>query len=58
MPLIQSEALTDEAEEALNAVSEALTTENLTEYLAMVQLEQQDPSVVAEQFLTDEGVLG
>lgn len=58
VPLIQSEALTDEAEEALNAVSEALTTENLTEYLAMVQLEQQDPSVVAEQFLTDEGVLG
>ncbi|WP_299054013.1 ABC transporter substrate-binding protein [uncultured Nocardioides sp.] len=57
VPLIQSEAVTPEVEEALNAVSEALTTENLTEYLAMVQLDNADPSVVAEQFLTDEGVI-
>ncbi|MCH1864998.1 ABC transporter substrate-binding protein [Nocardioides sp. CFH 31398] len=56
VPLIQSEAVTPEVEEALNAVSEALTTENLTEYLAMVQLDNADPSVVAEQFLNDEGV--
>ncbi|WP_299054016.1 ABC transporter substrate-binding protein [uncultured Nocardioides sp.] len=58
LPLIRSDAVTPEVEEALNAVSAALTTENLTEYLAMVQLDKADPAVVAEQFLTEEGVTG
>jgi len=58
LPLIRSDAVTPEVEEALNSVSEALTTENLTEYLAMVQLDKADPAVVAEQFLTEEGVIG
>lgn len=58
LPLIRSDKLTGEAEDALNAVSEALTTENLTEALARVQLEKEDPSVVAEDFLTENDVIG
>lgn len=57
-PLIRSDKLTPEAEEALNAVSEALTTENLTEALARVQVDKDDPSVVAQEFLEQEGVIG
>lgn len=57
VPLIKSDAVTPEAEEALNAVSEALTTENLTEALAKVQVDKQDPATVAEEFLTENGVL-
>ncbi len=58
LPLIRSDKLTGEAEDALNAVSEALTTENLTEALARVQLEKEDPAVVAEDFLTENDVIG
>lgn len=56
VPLIRSEALTDDAENALNAVSEALTTENLAEALAKVQVDKADPATVAKEFLTDNGV--
>jgi len=58
VPLIASDAVTPEVEEALNAVSAALTTDNLTETLAKVQVDKQDPAVVAEEFLTEEGVIG
>lgn len=57
VPLIKSDVVTPEAEEALNAVSEALTTENLTEALAKVQVDKQDPATVAEEFLADNGVV-
>ncbi len=57
VPLIKSESLTPEVEESLNAVSEALTTENLTEALARVQVDKDDPKVVAEDFLTENGVI-
>ncbi|MEU6133574.1 ABC transporter substrate-binding protein [Nocardioides sp. NPDC047086] len=56
VPLIRSEALTDDAETALNAVSEALTTANLTEALAKVQVDKADPATVAKEFLADNGV--
>lgn len=58
VPLIKSDVVTPEVEKALNAVSAALTTDNLTETLAKVQVDKQDPSVVAEEFLTAEGVIG
>lgn len=58
VPLIKSDVVTPEVEEALNAVSAALTTDNLTETLAKVQVDKQDPAVVAEEFLTAEGVIG
>lgn len=58
VPLIKSDVVTPEVEKALNAVSGALTTDNLTETLAKVQVDKQDPAVVAEEFLTEEGVIG
>jgi osmoprotectant transport system substrate-binding protein len=57
VPLIQSDAVTPEAEEALNGVSEALTTDNLTEALARVQVDKEDPVTVAEDFLEENGLL-
>ncbi|MER7558633.1 ABC transporter substrate-binding protein [Nocardioides sp. NPDC126508] len=56
VPLIRSEALSDDAENALNAVSEALTTDNLTEALAKVQVDKADPATVAKEFLADNGI--
>ncbi|GAA4707191.1 ABC transporter substrate-binding protein [Nocardioides conyzicola] len=51
VPLIQSDVVTPEVTKALNALSEALTTENLTEALAKVQVDKQDPVTVAKDFL-------
>ncbi|NYI80408.1 ABC transporter substrate-binding protein [Nocardioides panzhihuensis] len=56
VPLIRSEVLTDDAESALNSVSEALTTENLTDALAEVQVDKTDPATVAKEFLADNGI--
>ncbi|MGY0538568.1 ABC transporter substrate-binding protein [Nocardioides sp. YJ-D4] len=56
VPLIRSEVLSSDAETALNAVSEALTTANLTEALAKVQVDKADPATVAKEFLADNGV--
>lgn len=57
LPIIREAKATDEVIAALDAVSEALTTENLTEYLAMVQVDKQASSVVATAFLTEHGIL-
>lgn len=57
VPLIQSDAVSPEVEEALNGVSEALTTDNLTEALARVQVDKEDPVTVAESFLEENGLL-
>jgi osmoprotectant transport system substrate-binding protein len=57
LPLIQSDAVTPEVEEALNGVSEALTTQNLTEALARVQVDKEDPVTVAEDFLEEHGLV-
>jgi osmoprotectant transport system substrate-binding protein len=56
LPLIQSDAVTPEVEEALNGVSEALTTDNLTAALARVQVDKEDPVTVAEDFLEENGL--
>jgi len=57
LPLIQSDAVTPEVEDALNGVSEALTTDNLTEALARVQVDKEDPVTVAEDFLEENDLL-
>jgi osmoprotectant transport system substrate-binding protein len=57
LPLIRSDAVTPEVEEALNGVSEALTTQNLTEALARVQVDKEDPVTVAEDFLEEHGLV-
>jgi osmoprotectant transport system substrate-binding protein len=57
LPLVRSTVADDPAAvEALDAVSAALTTEGLTEMLQQVSGEAHDPAVVAEQFITDNGL--
>ncbi|GAA2860883.1 glycine/betaine ABC transporter substrate-binding protein [Actinoplanes cyaneus] len=56
IPLIRTEAKTDAVSGALNAVSAKLTTENLTTYLAKIQVDKQDSATVAKAFLKDNGL--
>ena len=56
LPLIRSEANNPTVSGALNAVSAKLTTENLTAYLAKVQVDKQDTAAVAKAFLTEQGL--
>jgi osmoprotectant transport system substrate-binding protein len=56
-PLIRSEVVDDEIVDLLNAVSARLTTEIMTELNGRVELRNEDVSVVAEDFLTSEGLL-
>jgi osmoprotectant transport system substrate-binding protein len=53
LPLITKDKVNGTVEDALNKVSEALTTEDLTKYLAKVQVDKQDPATVAKQYLSD-----
>ncbi|MEQ6899546.1 ABC transporter substrate-binding protein [Nocardioides sp. YIM 152588] len=57
LPLILSEMVTDDVVAALDGVSEALTTDNLTEALARVQVDKDDPATVAKDFLAEHDLL-
>lgn len=56
-PLIRSDLVNDEVTQLLNAVSAALTTENMTELNGRVEIDGEDPADVAEDFLTGQGLL-
>ena len=56
-PVVNEEVLNDEIEELLNAVSAALTTENITELNGRVELDQEDPADVAADFLAEQGLI-
>ena len=56
VPLIRTSANNPTVSGALNAVSAKLTTENLTTYLAKVQLDKQDTAAVAKAFLSENGL--
>jgi osmoprotectant transport system substrate-binding protein len=56
-PLVRSEVLTSEIEELLNSVSEALETAAITELNKRANVDVEDPAVLAEEFLTDAGLL-
>ncbi len=56
VPLMREEVATDEVTSALNAVGEKLTTDALTDLVAQVDIEKEDPSDVAEQWLSDNGL--
>jgi osmoprotectant transport system substrate-binding protein len=56
VPLIRSSKLNDDVTTALNDVSKALTTEDLTNYLAEVAVDKKDPATVAKEFLDDNGI--
>ncbi|NAZ82678.1 glycine/betaine ABC transporter substrate-binding protein [Kineococcus sp. R8] len=51
LPLIRSSKNNQTITDALNAFSAVLTTDNLTEYLAKVQVDKQDSATVAKAFL-------
>ena len=55
VPVIRSEAVTDEVTEVLNAVSAKLTTEEMTELNRRVDVDKEDPETVAGEWLADNG---
>lgn len=60
VPVMRQEivdAYGDDFVELVDSVTASLTTENLTELNAMVEVDQEDPEDVAEQFLEDNGFL-
>ena len=58
VPVIREEVLNDEIASLLNEVSAQLTTEEVTELVRQVRVDAQDPAEVAEQWLSDKGLLG
>jgi osmoprotectant transport system substrate-binding protein len=56
-PLIREEVNNEEITELLNSVSEKLTTENITDLNALVELDKEEPEDVAKEFLEDEGLI-
>jgi glycine betaine/choline ABC-type transport system substrate-binding protein len=57
-PVVRTEVLDDVITERLNAISAALTTENVTELNGRVEIDGEDPADVAAGFLESEGLLG
>lgn len=51
VPLIRADAVNDDVETALNEVSAALTTDNLTEMMVQVVTDGEDPQDVAREFV-------
>jgi osmoprotectant transport system substrate-binding protein len=56
-PLVNSEVLDDEMTELLNAVSAALEVDAITELNKRANVDAEDPADLAEEFLTDAGLL-
>jgi len=57
-PVVRSDVLDGTIEERLNAISAALTTENMTELNGRVEIDGEDPAAVAADFLEQNGLLG
>lgn len=56
-PVIRDDANSDEVTELLNEVSAALSTEEMIELNAQVEIEHEDAADVAQSFLEEEGLL-
>ena len=56
-PLVRSEVLDGEIEELLDEVSAAITEEEITELNKRANVDVEDPGALAEEFLTDAGLL-
>lgn len=56
-PLAREEILNDEIQDLLNEVSAALDTETITELNRRANVDVEDPADLAEEFLTDQGLL-
>lgn len=57
VPLVRTEAVDDGAVDVLNAVSAALSTEEITELNQRVDGDKEDPETVARDYLEAEGLL-
>jgi osmoprotectant transport system substrate-binding protein len=57
-PVVRSDVLDPTIEERLNAISAALTTENVTQLNGRVEIAGEDPAAVAGDFLEQNGLLG
>jgi osmoprotectant transport system substrate-binding protein len=57
-PVVRADVLDDTIAERLNAISAALTTENITELNGRVEIDGEDPADVAADFLQSEGLIG
>jgi osmoprotectant transport system substrate-binding protein len=56
VPVIESSKVTDDVASAIDEVSKALTTEDLTKYLAEVAVDKKDVATVAKEFLSDKDI--
>lgn len=56
-PIVRQEVAVPEVEEVLNAISAALTTDELIDLNARVELDNDDPDVVARDFLVEKGLI-
>ena len=56
VPLVRSDAVTDDLETALNDVSASLDTATLGDLVTRVVRDKEDPQDVADQFLSDKGL--
>ncbi len=57
LPALYTPAVTDTISEALDSVSQALTTDELQQLNAAVEIDRQSVDQVAEDFLTEKGLL-
>lgn len=57
LPALYTPAVTDTITTALNEVSAALTTDELQQLNSQVEIDRQSPQKVAEQWLTEQGLL-
>jgi len=57
VPIGRKDAMTDQIKQALNAISSKITTEELTKLNKLVDIDKQDPEKVANDWLTQQGLL-
>jgi osmoprotectant transport system substrate-binding protein len=57
VPIGRKDALTDQVKQTLNAISAKITTEALTELNKQVDIDKADPEKVANDWLTQQGLL-
>ncbi|MBA2529470.1 MAG: ABC transporter substrate-binding protein [Euzebyales bacterium] len=58
IPVAASDVLTPEITEALDKLSSTLTTEDLTAANKRVEIDKEDPDVVAREYLEEKGLIG
>ncbi|QBI18321.1 ABC transporter substrate-binding protein [Egibacter rhizosphaerae] len=57
VPVVRDDAVSDDLTEALNEVSAALTLDELLDLNQRTELQNEDPDLVAEDWLTEQGIV-